>query len=57
MRARLIASRRSSLFWHRQSKDLGAKLDAICGKIKNDASPSCATGGSAPSAAARPSSR
>ena len=24
------------LFWHRQSKDLGAKLDAICGKIKND---------------------
>jgi hypothetical protein len=24
------------LFWHRQSRDLGAKLDAICGKIKND---------------------
>jgi hypothetical protein len=24
------------LFWHRQSKDLGAKLDAICGKIKNE---------------------
>jgi hypothetical protein len=24
------------LFWHRQSKDLGTKLDAIFGKIKND---------------------
>ena len=24
------------LFWHRQSKDLGAKLEAICKKIKND---------------------
>jgi hypothetical protein len=24
------------LFWHRQSRDLGAKLDAIYGKIKND---------------------
>jgi hypothetical protein len=24
------------IFWHRQSKDLGAKLDAICGKIKNE---------------------
>jgi hypothetical protein len=24
------------LFWHRQSRDLGAKLDAICGKIKNE---------------------
>jgi hypothetical protein len=24
------------LFWHRQSKDLGAKLEAICCKIKND---------------------
>jgi hypothetical protein len=24
------------LFWHRQSKDLGAKLDAICRKIKNE---------------------
>jgi hypothetical protein len=24
------------LFWHRQSKDLGGKLNAICGKIKND---------------------
>ena len=24
------------LFWHRQSKDLGAKLDAICGKIKSE---------------------
>ena len=24
------------LFWHRQSRDLGAKLDAICRKIKND---------------------
>ena len=23
------------LFWHRQSRDLGVKLDAICGKIKN----------------------
>ena len=23
-------------FWHRQSKDLGAKLEAICKKIKND---------------------
>jgi hypothetical protein len=24
------------LFWHHQSKDLGAKLDAIFSKIKND---------------------
>ena len=24
------------LFWHRQSKNLGAKLEAICKKIKND---------------------
>jgi hypothetical protein len=24
------------LFWHLQSKDLGVKLDAICGKIKNE---------------------
>ncbi len=24
------------LFWHRQAKKLGVKLDAICGKIKND---------------------
>ena len=24
------------LFWHHQSKNLGAKLDAICGKIRND---------------------
>ena len=24
------------LFWHRQSRDLGAKLDAICRKIKNE---------------------
>jgi hypothetical protein len=24
------------LFWHRQSKDLGAKLKAICGKIKSE---------------------
>ena len=24
------------IFWHRQSRDLGAKLDAICGKIKNE---------------------
>ena len=24
------------LFWHRQSRDLSAKLDAICGKIKNE---------------------
>jgi hypothetical protein len=24
------------LFWHRQSRDLGAKLDAICGKIKSE---------------------
>jgi hypothetical protein len=24
------------LFWHRQSRDLGAKLDTICGKIKNE---------------------
>ena len=24
------------VIWHRQSKDLGAKLEAICGKIKND---------------------
>jgi hypothetical protein len=23
-------------FWHRQSRDLGTKLDAICKKIKND---------------------
>ena len=33
------------LFWHRQSRDLGAKLDAICGKIKNeDGNKSLATG-------------
>ena len=24
------------LFWHRQSRDLGVKLEAICKKIKND---------------------
>jgi hypothetical protein len=24
------------LFWHRQSRKLGAKLEAICRKIKND---------------------
>jgi hypothetical protein len=24
------------LFWHRQSKDLGAKLEAISGKLKNE---------------------
>jgi len=24
------------LFWHRQSRDLGAELDAICGKIKSE---------------------
>jgi hypothetical protein len=24
------------VFWHRQSRDLGGKLDAICRKIKND---------------------
>jgi hypothetical protein len=24
------------LFWHRQSKDLGVKLDAICRKIKSE---------------------
>ena len=24
------------IFWHHQSKNLGAKLDAICGKIKNE---------------------
>ena len=24
------------LFWSRQSRKLGAKLDAICGKIKNE---------------------
>jgi hypothetical protein len=24
------------LFWHRQSRDLAAKLDAICGKSKNE---------------------
>src|SRR4249919_2505944 len=26
------------LFWHRQSKGLGAKLDAICRKIKTEVS-------------------
>ena len=39
MRKQRVAARHHvfhMLFWHRQSKDLGARLEAICKKIKND---------------------